>query len=77
MSEIHASDQKLITELQGLLDQVAKVRSGLISKNFAPSSNGCVCEGTALCSHHAGVYDRLEQAADNLALAIREAGRVE
>lgn len=70
-------DKQLITQVQGLLDQVHQVRTGLTSKTFSPKRNGCVCEGSALCSHHAGVYKRLEEAADSLALAIREAEREE
>lgn len=77
MSDIPDGDKKLIGELQALLDQVDKVRRGLTSKGFAPKGNGCVCEGIALCSHHADVYNRLDQASDNLALAIRAAGRLE
>lgn len=71
------TDQELITRLQGMLDQLAKTRRDLESKCFAPKGNGCVCEGTALCAHHAAVYNQIEQAADNLAKAISEAARVE
>lgn len=77
MSDQTENDKKLVADLQAILDQVSRTRRGLIEKRFSPKGNGCVCEGTALCAHHAGVYKQLEQAADSLALAIRAAEREE
>jgi hypothetical protein len=64
------SDKALIADLQALLGTVATVRKGLIH----PQRPGCACDGKALCSLHAQIYNRLLTISDELARAIKDAG---
>jgi hypothetical protein len=63
------SDDRLITDIQSLIEQLSRVKRSLIHSPRA----GCACDGEALCSHHASVYNHLEQALESLALAIHSA----
>jgi len=64
------NDAHLIEDLRAILDSVALIRRGL----FHPRRAGCACDGPALCSLHASIYNRLGAVADELARAIHDAG---
>jgi hypothetical protein len=68
MNSIPESDQKLIGELQTMLDQIAGLKQGLHTRR-----PGCQCDEKHLCALHAAVYNHLTQAADDLARAIGQA----
>jgi hypothetical protein len=68
MTTLPESDQKLISELQQLLDQVTSLKRGLHRRR-----PGCSCDEEHLCALHAAVYNHLTEAADDLARAIGQA----
>ena len=65
-------DQRLITQLRGMLDQLASMRESLYARR-----QGCACDERGLCSHHAMIHNALQGAADDLARAIGQAQREE
>jgi uncharacterized protein (DUF488 family) len=68
MTSIPESDQRLISELQALLDQLAELKRGLYTRR-----PGCTCDEKHLCALHAAVYNHLSEASDDLARAINQA----
>jgi hypothetical protein len=68
MSSIPSSDQKLISDLQALLDQIAGMKKALYTNR-----PGCACNELSLCALHAAVYNHLNEAGDDLARAISQA----
>ena len=65
-----SSDKYLVAQLQNVLDLVGKMRSGLYTRQ-----SKCACDGPALCSLHAGVFNRLVIVSDELARAIGDLQR--
>lgn len=66
----NAYDAKIVTDLQALLDKLATMRSDLYNRH-----RGCNCDEKGLCAHHAQVFTRLSNAADELARTIKDAQR--
>ena len=62
------SDEVIISDLRGLLDEVAKIRKSLYHRR-----PGCACDENGLCAHHAEVYNRLQTVSDDLAKTIQAA----
>lgn len=68
MSGVTESDQKLITELQAVLDQLNTIRRGLYTQR-----PGCACDEKTLCALHAAVNNYVFDAGVKLSLAIKQA----
>jgi hypothetical protein len=73
MTEIPEADKRLVKDIQKLLYQVSKLRTGL----YSTPRPGCACDGKSICAHHAEIYNRLDQAYDILVLASAAARRIE
>ena len=66
MTGVSASDEKLISELRVMLDQLDKERRHLYTRRA-----GCTCNENHLCALHAAVWNHLEDASNDLARAIK------
>ena len=62
------TDDVIIYELRGMLDEVTKLRKFLYHKR-----TGCCCDESSLCGHHAEVFNRLLTVSDDLAKVISAA----